>query len=196
MKMLSPEQEEVLLGTMLGDGCLEKNGRYARLRIDHCEEQKHFVEWKYKIFRNLVSKKPRQVECFDTRTKKTYYHRRFATLSLEVFEFYRKMFYDGTRKQVPFDLSSLLKSFRSLAVWYMDDGYRRSDCRALYLCTSSFTLDEQYLLKTCLASNFNVNTRIHWAGGNARLYVPAKEAEHFCEMVRPYILKSMSYKLL
>jgi hypothetical protein len=115
---------------------------------------------------------------------------------LEVFSFYRKVFYDGRRKKVPLDLSSLLKSFRSLAVWYMDDGYRRSDCRALYLCTSSFTLDEQNLLRACLASIFNIDTRIHWAAGNARLYIPAKEAGDFCEMIRPYILESMSYKLL
>jgi hypothetical protein len=79
----------------------------------------------------------------------------------------------------------------------MDDGYRRSDCnKGLYLCTSSFTLDEQYLLMSCLLDNFKIDTRIHWASGNARLYIPAKSAEKFCEMVRPYTLESMSYKLL
>lgn len=196
MKELSPEQQEVLIGTMLGDGCLEKNGRYARLRIDHSEQQREYVEWKYKVFQEWTISSPTLVDYFDTRTNKTYYHCRFTTLSLEVFSVYREMFYHEGRKRVPLELNGLLKSYRSIAVWYMDDGYRRSDCKGLYLCTSSFVLDEQNLLRTCLADNFKIDTKIHWAAGNARLYIPAKTAEKFCEMIRPYMIESMSYKLL
>jgi hypothetical protein len=196
MEKLSLEQQEILIGTMLGDGHLEKNGKNTRLRVDHSQKQREYVEWKYKAFQEWTISGPRLIDFFDTRTSKIYHHCRFTTLSLEVFNVYREMFYHERRKQLPINLSSLLQSYRSIAVWYMDDGYRRSDCKGLYLCTSSFTLDEQYLLQKCLADNFMVDTKIHWAAGNARLYIPAKKAEGFCEMIRPYMIESMFYKLL
>lgn len=196
MKKLSLEQHEVLIGTMLGDGCLEKNGKHSRLRVDQSQQQKEYVEWKYEVFQSWTISSPKLVDFFDLRTNKTYSHCRFTTLSLEVFDVYRDIFYYEGRKRVPINLNSLLQSCRSIAVWYMDDGYRRSDCKGLYLCTSSFTLDEQYLLMSCLLDNFEIDTRIHWASGNARLYIPAKSAEKFCKMIEPYIVESMSYKLL
>ncbi len=34
-KVLTSQQEEVLVGTLLGDGCLAKHGRYHRLFVKH-----------------------------------------------------------------------------------------------------------------------------------------------------------------
>lgn len=54
-RKLTSKQKEILLGTLLGDGVLELNGRYPRLRIDHSEKQKAYVEWKYKMFYGLTT---------------------------------------------------------------------------------------------------------------------------------------------
>lgn len=55
-------------------------------------------------------------------------------------------FYPERKKIIPHNIQSFLHDPLSLAVWFMDDGYKRSDCNALRLGTDSFTKDEQYLL--------------------------------------------------
>jgi len=47
---LSEYQKAVLIGTILGDATVEKNGQYNRVKIAHTISQKEYVFWKYKIF--------------------------------------------------------------------------------------------------------------------------------------------------
>src|SRR5437879_5153670 len=44
---LSERQRAVLVGTLLGDGCLAKHGYYHRLHIKHKEAHRGLVEFKY-----------------------------------------------------------------------------------------------------------------------------------------------------
>lgn len=100
-------------------------------------------------------------------------------------------------KSLPAKIGRLLKTPLSLAVWYMDDGARRTDCKALRLHTNSFTLQEQHVLQEVLSKNFKIKTNVHKAGRESYvLYIPAKEAMKFCNLVRPFILPSLEGKLL
>lgn len=160
---LSNRQKDILLGTLLGDGCLEKNGRYVRLRIDHSGKQGEYVKWKYLAFRNIAANKPRLSEIYDRRTSKIYKHWRFDTQSLPCLEKHKSLFYRKGQKIVPMNISYLLKSRLTLAVWFMDDGYNRNDCSAMYFNTQAYSLNEQMLLQKCLKFNFGLMTKIHWA---------------------------------
>jgi hypothetical protein len=85
----------------------------------------------------------------------------------------------------------------ALAVWYMDDGHRRVDCRALRLNTQGFLPEEVDLLIQVLAHNFGVETRRHRVKGDQWvIYIPAHAAQRFCDRIRPYIPPEMGYKLL
>lgn len=55
---LSTHQQNVLIGTLLGDGHLERDGRYVRLKIDHAWSQAAYVWWKFEIFRELTLRDP------------------------------------------------------------------------------------------------------------------------------------------
>ena len=94
------------------------------------------------------------------------------------------------------NIKQLLKSPLSLAVWYMDDGFHRLDCNGLYLCTSAFTNQEQLLLIETLKTNFGLDARVHYAAGNARIYIPSSSAEQFCDLIREFVLPDLSYKLI
>ncbi|MBI2430471.1 MAG: hypothetical protein HYV39_00405 [Candidatus Levybacteria bacterium] len=83
----------------------------------------------------------------------------------------------------------------SLAIWYMDDGFRRSDCKGLYLCTSAYTKEEQQVLQDALRKKFGIKTTLHYARNNIRIYIPSSQADMFCLVVRPYILPIFQYKL-
>jgi hypothetical protein len=194
---LSKLQHQVLIGTLLGDGHLEKNGHHVRLKIDHSLKQKMYVQWKYQVFKNLVIKSPHTIEVLDSRTNKVYKHSRFATKSLEVFDKYHQLFYAQGKKSLPKAIDKLLIDPLSLAVWYMDDGARRTDCRALRIHTNSFSLSEQKMLQSILLARFNFRTTIHRASSKSyTLYVPAQEAQNFCNLIEPHILPLFKGKLL
>ena len=109
----------------------------------------------------------------------------------------REIFYQGENKKIPRNVINYLRSPISLAVWYMDDGGRRTDCLALRLSTHCFPWDEQKLLQECLRKNFLINMNIHRVSGEMfQLYIPSNEAKKFCRIIKPHIISSMRYKLL
>lgn len=191
---LSRQQNDILIGMILGDCHLEKNGHNVRLRVDHAENQKKYLEWKYKIFQNLASK-PRLIQTIDRRWGKTYKRWHFSTFSSELFNVYWKMFYKDKRKIIPKNIKRIMSSPLSLAIWFMDDGYKRNDCNALRLNTDSFQLKEQELLQKCLKSNFGIETKLHKKGKFWNIYIPSSEARKFCRLIKPYIISGMDYKI-
>ncbi|MFH1959250.1 MAG: LAGLIDADG endonuclease [Patescibacteria group bacterium] len=194
---LSNLQQQVLIGTLLGDGHLERSGKFVRLKIDHSEKQSEYVWWKYQIFKNFVPSPPRYIQVFDQRYDKVYQHCRFATKSLQILENFYNLFYLRQKKVLPKKITQLLSTPQSLAVWYMDDGARRTDCNALRLHTNSFTMPEQKVLQEVLLKNFKIKTKIHKAGAKTHvLYIPASQAQAFCNLVSPFMLPSLKGKLL
>ena len=80
----------------------------------------------------------------------------------------------------------------------MDDGYKRNDCNALRISTDSFTFQERQRLLLCMARNFGISAKLHRKGGAWNIYIPNanSQAENFCNLVKPYIIPSMRYKIL
>ena len=191
--ILTQRQEQVLLGTLLGDGFLEQNGRNVRLKIDHGAKQKAYVFWLYEEFKT-IAQQPYQLLFQDKRNDKIYEHWRFATYSLPLLNPWRQLFYQNGRKIISSKIFELFSPL-SLAVWYMDDGFRRTDCKGLYLCTSAYSMEEQYLLQKYLKKRFHIQTKLHFAAKQVRIYVPSSQVDMFCTIVKPFILPSFKYKL-
>lgn len=192
---LTKRQREILAGLLLGDGCLELNGKHVRLKIDHSEKQKEYVFWLFNEFFNLVNSKPYFLRALDKRSGKVSNHWRFSTKSVEVFDSWWKKFYVNGKKIIPFDLKSLVKSPLSLAVWYMDDGFRRKDCKGAYFCTSAYTVSEHKILQDVFSKNFGFETRIHFAAKHPRIYIPSRFIEKFSLTIKPFVIPSLQYKL-
>jgi LAGLIDADG DNA endonuclease family len=194
---LTQRCSEIVVGTILGDGCLERNGRNVRLRIDHGAGQRHFVQWKFKELSELHPLNPTVVARVDVRTGRLHVNHRFATRSVAALNEYFSMFYGSAGvKRIPESMLDVLRSPLSLAVWYMDDGGKRNDCRSGYLNTNAYSLRDVESLKECLRRNFGIATRTHFAAGKPRIYVPVNQFGEFCELIRAHIIPEMSYKLL
>ena len=189
---LSFQQEAILVGKILGDGCLEKNGEHVRLKIEQSDKQKEYVFWLYKHFIPFVGAPPKAV--LHTGWNKETKRWRFATRSLSIFDKYHKLFYVQRRKIIPLALHTFLSPL-TLAVWYMDDGYVRTDKSGAYLCTSSFTIPEHHKLQHILIQSFDIQTSIHFAGKYARLHIPSKHLKRFFEIIKPHVVPCMRYKL-
>ena len=192
---ISPRCEEILIGTILGDGCLERNGTNVRLRIDHSIGQRAWVEWKHSMFQELHPGSPRTVKRIDVRTGSQHINYRFSTSSLPALNEYFQLFYGNGDKHIP-DVIGTYLSPLSLAVWYQDDGGRRGDCASGYLNTNAYSIPDVELLKLALLDVFGVSTRTHFAAGKPRIYVPSGQFREFCRIIHPYVIDEMRYKLL
>lgn len=195
MTCLNPEQIDILIGLMLGDGCLEKNGRNVRLRMEYSSKQKAYVSWLYEKFKNISGKEPRSVLGRHSKANKFYEKCRFYTFSLECLNDYRELFYQGGRKCIPENIMDILISPLTLAIWFMDDGHKRSDCNALRISTDSFHYEEQMRLVECLEKNFCLKSRLHKKAQAWNIYIPKSDAYKFCDLVAPHIVHSMKYKI-
>ncbi len=193
--MISSREKEIIVGTVFGDAHIEMLKNDARLDLGHSEKQKSYLFWKYEELKKFTSSEPHYLEFFDSRYKKTYSQWRFKTKTNNFFTKLHTVFYKNGVKIVPKEIYSLMESPLSLAVWFMDDGGRRNDSYGLFLNTLSFTKPEHEILKNCLKKNFSLDVRLHWIGDGYRLYIPSKDVKHFCEIVYPYIIPSMQYKL-
>jgi hypothetical protein len=169
----------------------------VRLRVDHGQHQRTLVEWKFQQLAELSPYAPRVVEVFDRRTNQTYVHYRFVSRTTEILNKYFELFYDREGiKRIPGNIATYLSSALGVAVWYMDDGGRRSDCRSGYFNTQAYQVAEIDSLRRCLLANFNLVTTTHFAAGRPRIYVAKAHFQQLCDLIRPHVIPDMRYKLL
>src|SRR5688500_5985169 len=94
---LTPFQAEVLVGMLLGDGCIpatiSKSGGY-RLTIRHSMEQFDYLQHLHELFEAFVVQPLYISSNFDKRTGQTYHWCNLHTLSFFCFASYRDLFYN------------------------------------------------------------------------------------------------------
>lgn len=194
---LTQRQRSIIIGSLLGDGAMERNGRYPRLKFDHGMAQERYVRW-LKEELAPFSGTLRIVQSWHYAARKSYRRWNFATYSRPEFEEFYSLFYSKGKRGIPNQLEKFLDPI-GLAVWYMDDGHKRTDCNALRIHTNAFTVQETKFLQCVLERKFGVDTRLHHVRrgiAERTLYVPSgSNAERLISIVRPHIHASMQYKI-
>jgi hypothetical protein len=191
---MTERQRQILVGMLLGDAHLERQrgARTARLKIEHSLRQSAYVDWKYGEWRDWVRTPPR-ARARRNRLGTVSTNIGFTTLSHVELEEFRLRFYRDHRKVVPIDLEL---TPLSMAVWFMDDGSRKSSqCRGLYLNTQSFTSAEVQLLQSVIQRDVGVETTVRKQRDGLQIYVPAPSASAMNAYIVNEVLPSMRYKL-
>jgi len=203
--MLTTKQEDVLIGSLLGDGHVEYNGKSCRFRFDQSLSQIEYLKWKHQLLEPLCGN-IYEYTIYDKRTQKSYKKARFSTRTLPIFNSFRETFYPDGKRIVPDHIKSIFRSNLALAVWYLDDGSLKTDCRAFRLHTNNFTLFEVLALKDTLelnfqvkSLNFQVKSKLHKQGKQFILYIGSRgsQAENFSKRIKPLVeseIPSMLYK--
>ena len=192
---LSEKQKSILVGLMLGDGCLESiNGFTFRLKIEQSLAHKEYVDWLYKNFKDFVLTEPK------IKTKmigeKTYQNYGFQTISCGNLRFFAHQFYKKNLagKKVPKLIKRLLDPL-ALAIWFMDDGQIKSKKhKALLINTQCFFRKDLKLLRDALRDKFGIETTLKKEKKGFRIYLLSKTLSNFLKVVSPFILSSMRYK--
>ena|SRR3989338_2061078 len=187
---LSVLQREVLVGSILGDGCLVANSwkKNYRLKMEQCEAQRRYLFRKYALFKNFTLSSPHNR--IETQAWS------FRTISHPQFTNYHELFYRYGKKVVPASIGELLIAPISIAVWYMDDGMLNSRKDSVLLNTQSFSYKENEMLKQCLKRNFGIEATIVRNKKYWMLYIRKQYAPVFMRLVKRHVTDLMSEKLL
>jgi LAGLIDADG DNA endonuclease family protein len=191
---MTERQKQILVGMLLGDAHLERQrgARTARLKIEHSLRQSAYVDWKFAEWRDWVRTPPR-ARARRNRLGTVSTNIGFTTLSHVELEEFRGRFYRNHRKMVPVDLEL---TPLSMAVWFMDDGSRKSSqCRGLYLNTQGFTATEVQLLQEVIGRDVGIETTVRRQRDGLQIYVPAPSASAMSAFIMEEMLPSMRYKL-
>jgi hypothetical protein len=191
---MTERQKQILIGMLLGDAHLERQrgALTARLKIEHSLSQSAYVDWKYHEWRDWVRTPPKaRVRRNRLGTSST--NIGFCTLSHVEFEKFRLWFYRDHRKVVPEELEL---TPLSMAVWFMDDGSRKSSqCRGLYLNTQSFTPAEVCLLRRAIRRDVGIETTVRQQRDGLQIYIPSSSVTDMTAFIASNLLPSMRYKL-
>lgn len=116
---LNEIQEEIVVGSLLGDGHIDRRENNPIFIVSHAENQKEYLFWKYSLFEDLCNKEPSKIDEKDTafgkkilKKQKTY---RMCTRSISDLIRFRKLSKS--------EIISRLSEF-SFSIFVLDDGYR------------------------------------------------------------------------
>ena len=186
---LSNKEISVLVGTVLGDGHLYNYKDTAMLKFDHSIKQSSYIFYKYKLLIRLFKNRPKYLTQFDKRTLKT--NKKFSCITRSFIELkaFRLLFYPKGKKVITKELCSLITPL-SLAIYYMDDGFKhRKNC---YYSMCAYNEESIENFRNLLLFEHNIKTSVH---KNNYLYIKSESTNEFIKLIKPFIIEEMLYKV-
>ena len=187
MGSLTSIQKEILIGSILGDGSLRKQGTRtnALLEVNHSFRYQEYVDWKWYHFKEYIKTPPKSRHGNGNRIAY-----RFTTQSLPFFtEYYFKYYLNG-KKIISSDivLTNLI-----LSVWFMDDGSKSR--KTFYLNTQQFSLENQEILINALYRDLRIKSSLNRDKQYVRIRIKTESAHQFKKLVESYLLPCFRYKI-
>ena len=194
---ITKRQQDILVGTVLGDGYLQKTGlKNARLRLEHGEKQREYLLWKGRQFPRLFSTKAKRIRRIHPKTKQTYIYWRWQSNASPELGKWQSLFYKNGVKHIPETLGELMQDPLVLAVWYMDDGYYSPLQKHSFIYLGRVLSAEADIARHAIAKNFKIKTRIYNKKEKGfALFFPVQETIKLHALIREHVIPSMNYKL-
>jgi hypothetical protein len=187
------QQEQIMIGGILGDSCIfkDKRSQYHRLQFAHSLNQKEYFLFKYNIFKDLFNCY-RETITLDKRTNNTYYAIVSQSITHPILSDYYNKWYKDKRKVVPNDIY-ILNDF-GLAIFYLDDGYKHIvENKYMYeISVNDYDKESVDKIQDMLYKNFSIETTYQERGV---IHILVKCNEIFENLVRPYLTPDVQYKL-
>jgi len=194
----SSHQIDVIIGSLLGDACLEcrsvgvRSPITARFRVHHGIRQKEYVLWKYETLKDFVLKEPKEISWMNPKRfiKETSWY--FHTRSLEELGILYHYFYKNGTKILPKDIFNFLNP-KMIAVWFMDDGSNNGN--SITLNTHSFSKEEQMRIAENFRDCYGIHATIVRDRTKWKLAIGRYDFQQFLSLVEPYVISPMIYKI-
>lgn len=193
MIVLPPYQKSVVVGLLLSDGYLAsaKSHENPHLAFKQSLKNSSYVLFVFSILSHYCNLYPSLVKSI--RKNNTDLALFFRTRGLPCLFELRSLFYINKVKIVPSDIYNLLTPV-ALAHLIMGDGSAKQ--HGLILCTDSFELVDVVRLMNVLMIRYNVDCTLRFhTKTQPRIYIRQRSMPIIRELVKPYMDKSMLYKI-
>lgn len=192
----------ILFGSLLGDGHLEKRKEGIRWIFEQSHKNVEYLMTfhKYLATRGYCNPKIPKLNKRIRKGGKIIFHYKINSYTFNNFFWFYDLFYkwDDINKKfikiIPLNIEYYLSPL-TLAIWFMDDGSKANF--SFKIATNCFTYKELEFLSGILLKKFNIFTSIH-KGGKGKgyiLYIKKESKKTFINIIKPYMVKSMYYKL-
>ena len=191
---LSEIQEQMILGSLLGDMNLTKPGTNrtinSRLSIVQSEQQKELFMKKVEILGEFMGKYKLFIPKPDPRTGKIYKSWRGNSKAHKVFTNIYNLLYPNGIKTITKEYLNKIDNPIALAYWFMDDG-----CSNGTIATNCFSENEVDLIIKWLNNKWKIKVSKRCQYNKFIIYLPKESRLDFERLIFPYVLPSMYYKL-
>jgi recombination protein RecA len=200
--LLSEQQIQVILGSVMGDGNLSPNRRArtgTRFRMGHGAKQAEYLNWKTSLLSNIGHS--RSVNA------KGAVFADFTPLP-ELAELHDTVYFGDGKKHLTWEYLKALTPL-ALAIWYMDDGSFTVRSKGLQERTAGGTGRIEIVVEAMspgsrdrlvryLRDTRNLDVKLISKGARqvSAIRFTTASSEKFQQLVAPYIHPSMEYKLL
>lgn len=194
--LIEPKNDliQLCIASLIGDGSFTKpykNTQSSKLSIAHCIDQKELIEYKHTVLKsyNLEGKLVRN-KIINNRYKKGYIEEyRFKSKAHPIFYHLRERYYEDGHKIIDKEYVKLLDPL-GIAIWHMDDA--NITHYSFQLNTQGYSKKGKNILRSKLRQ-FGIRTTLHKQG---QIYILAESKDIYIDLIKPYILPSMKYKLV
>jgi len=189
---LNKKQIDLIIGSILGDGHIDKRPEFPNFIVSNSENQKEYLYWKYDLMKNLCNKEPTYNDPFVQKFPngkeylcQSFY--RFQTRTMNCLVEYRDLsIYERIER---------LNEF-SLSIFFLDDGSREKN--AWSLCVAMFNDKDKELFKNIMHDKFNIDG--HYKGCDTRYFrINTEESKKVTKMILtniPNELDVVQYKII
>lgn len=150
-KQMNNTQKDLVIGSLLGDGHVDKRETQPIFIVSHAINQKDYLFWKHEVMKDFMNIPPSYYkEAYHTFNTNEQYlcqpHYRMSSRIHNCFIPYREM--------SKHDLINNLNEF-SLSIFALDDGYRGDS--NWEICLADIPIDDRYFFVDIMKSRFNLN---------------------------------------
>lgn len=191
---LTELQEQVAIGTLLGDSSLsrpKKNGRSYHLSCYHAQAQLEWLQMKWEWLAPLT--RPIQLcQYLDKRDGKVRSGGRFHTISAPCFGDLHDLFYQSGRKAITNELMHRIHHPIALACLICDDG--SWDGGGIQIASKQFNESENHILAGRLSEIYGINAYATLDGKYWSVRISAISVKTVFDLCLPFVPQSMYYK--
>lgn len=198
---LTADQWDASIGLILGDASLQtqNNGKTYRIKFEWSDKNKAYLDLVYNLFDEWVLSQPHKKSRLSPKGNLVT-NWGFQTLSHKAFNPLADLFLFKNKKSISESLIKNHLSGRGLAYWFMDDGgkldyNKNSKNQSVVLNTQSFTDLEVSKMSNELSNKYNLDCEVRSNKGKKIIVIKSLSYSIFRDLVDPYIIPEMAYKL-
>lgn len=150
IQTINKTQGDIIIGSLLGDGHIDKRETQPIFIVSHAENQKDYLYWKYNILKNLCNKEPSiissKIKYFNNKPYICQVSYRMITRIIDNLKFYRSL--------SNINLINMINEI-SFSVFVLDDGHR-SNKKIWKICLASYSEEEKEEMINVFKEKFGI----------------------------------------